>query len=166
MKKVNLSCNRLWRPIGLWDVEAPTFSKQSAHRWRWGRHIYASADLYPQERFLVFISVRGWVDARTTVRLEALGLNQLRYRVPLKVTINIQTILVNTDIKHKCYVLGHYPQLCLYLKHRPDYCSNSNISETGFCLRLQVRPTHCLLGPIDRDSPYLRTPVPVPRWGT
>jgi hypothetical protein len=29
-------CNRPWRPIGLWDVEAPTFSRQSAHRWRWG----------------------------------------------------------------------------------------------------------------------------------
>jgi hypothetical protein len=27
-------CNSLWRPIGLWDVEAPTFSRQSAHRWR------------------------------------------------------------------------------------------------------------------------------------
>jgi hypothetical protein len=34
-KKVRLSypCNRQWRPIGLWDVEAPTFSRQSAHRW-------------------------------------------------------------------------------------------------------------------------------------
>jgi hypothetical protein len=28
-------CNRLWRPIGLWHVEAPIFSRQSAHRWRW-----------------------------------------------------------------------------------------------------------------------------------
>jgi hypothetical protein len=27
-------CNRPWRPIGLWDVEAPTFFRQSAHRWR------------------------------------------------------------------------------------------------------------------------------------
>jgi hypothetical protein len=34
-KKVNLSlCNRLWRAIGLWDVEAPTFSRKSARRWR------------------------------------------------------------------------------------------------------------------------------------
>jgi hypothetical protein len=30
-----------------------------------------------------------------------------------------------------------------------------NVSETGFCLRLQVAPTQ--LGPIDRASPYLRT---------
>jgi hypothetical protein len=28
--------NRPWRSIGLWDVETPTFSKQSAYRWRWG----------------------------------------------------------------------------------------------------------------------------------
>jgi hypothetical protein len=26
--------NRLWRPIGLWDVKDFTLSRQSAHRWR------------------------------------------------------------------------------------------------------------------------------------
>jgi hypothetical protein len=40
-------CNRPWRPIGLWDVEAPTFSKQSAHRWWWGCQPYAPAALNP-----------------------------------------------------------------------------------------------------------------------
>jgi hypothetical protein len=30
-----------------------------------------------------------------------------------------------------------------------------DVSETGFCLRLQVAPTQ--LGPMDRASPYLRT---------
>jgi hypothetical protein len=39
---------------------------------------------------------------------------------------------------------------CSYLKH--------NVSENGFCLRLQVEPTQ--LGPIARASPYLRTPAP------
>jgi hypothetical protein len=29
------SCNRPWSPIGLWDVETRTFSRQSAFRWRW-----------------------------------------------------------------------------------------------------------------------------------
>jgi hypothetical protein len=42
-------CNRPWGPIGLWDVEVPTFSGQSAHRWRWGCKPYAPATLYPQE---------------------------------------------------------------------------------------------------------------------
>jgi hypothetical protein len=30
--------NRLWRPIGLWDVETAIFSRQLAHRWRWYIH--------------------------------------------------------------------------------------------------------------------------------
>jgi hypothetical protein len=47
--EVKLSLNRLWRPIALWDVEAPKFSRQSAHRWRWGSQPYAPAALYPQE---------------------------------------------------------------------------------------------------------------------
>jgi hypothetical protein len=42
-------CNRPWRPIELWDVEVFTFSRQSAHKWRWGCQHYASSALYPQE---------------------------------------------------------------------------------------------------------------------
>jgi hypothetical protein len=42
-------CNRPWRSIGLWDVEAPILSIQSAHRWRWGCQPYAPAALYPHE---------------------------------------------------------------------------------------------------------------------
>jgi hypothetical protein len=45
----NCSCNRPWRPVGLWDVEVPTFSRQSAHRRRLGCQLYAPASLYPQE---------------------------------------------------------------------------------------------------------------------
>jgi hypothetical protein len=42
-------CNRPWRPIGLWDVEAPTYYRQSVHRWRWDCQLYAPTTLYPQE---------------------------------------------------------------------------------------------------------------------
>jgi hypothetical protein len=42
-------------------------------------------------------------------------------------------------------------------KHRPVYFSKHNVSETGFCLRLQVNPTQ--MSPIDRASPYVR-----PNW--
>jgi hypothetical protein len=38
-------CNRPWSPIGLWDVEAPTSSRRSAHRWRWSCQPYAPS--YP-----------------------------------------------------------------------------------------------------------------------
>jgi hypothetical protein len=45
----------------------------------------------------------------------------------------------------KYYVFGHYPSSCLYLKTVLFIFSNHNFSETGFCLRLQAKPT-----------PYLR----------
>jgi hypothetical protein len=48
--------------------------------------------------------------------------------------------------------------LLLDIIHRPIFLSNThNISETGFCLRLQVESTQ--LDPIDRASPYLQTPA-------
>jgi hypothetical protein len=41
------------------------FSRQSAHGWRWGCQPYAPADRpLPPGRFLVLISVIGWVDRR------------------------------------------------------------------------------------------------------
>jgi hypothetical protein len=46
------SCNGPWRAIRLWDVQAPTFFRQSAHRWRWSCQPYALAVLYPPGRFL------------------------------------------------------------------------------------------------------------------
>jgi hypothetical protein len=62
--------NRPSRPIWMWNVEAPTFSRQSAHRCRWSCQPYAPAALLLLGRVLVLISVRGWVDPRTIVRLE------------------------------------------------------------------------------------------------
>jgi hypothetical protein len=42
-------CNRPWRPIMFWDVGAPTFSRQSTHRWRWCCQPYAPDDLTPRK---------------------------------------------------------------------------------------------------------------------
>jgi hypothetical protein len=55
---------------------------------------------------------------------------------------------------YKYYVFGRYPSSCLYLK-TVLFIFKHNVLETGFCLRLQVKPTQ--LSPIDRACPYLRT---------
>jgi hypothetical protein len=47
--KESYPCNRPWRLIGFWDVEAATFSRQSGHKWRKGCQAYAAAALYLQE---------------------------------------------------------------------------------------------------------------------
>jgi hypothetical protein len=73
IKGSSYPCSRLWRPIGLWGVKGPTFSRQSTHRWRWGGRPYAPAAIYPPGRFLVLISAKSWVDPRTIVQLEGLG---------------------------------------------------------------------------------------------
>jgi hypothetical protein len=49
-KKLSYPHNRPWRPIGFWDVKAPAFSRQSAHRWREVVSLmHRLATLYPQE---------------------------------------------------------------------------------------------------------------------
>jgi hypothetical protein len=47
---------------------------------------------------------------------------------------------IPTNQAYKYYASGHYTLSCFYLKHCPVYVSKHSISETGFCLRLQVKP--------------------------
>jgi hypothetical protein len=44
-----LSLEQTWRPVGLWDVEEPTFPRQTAYRGRGGCQPYAMAALYPRK---------------------------------------------------------------------------------------------------------------------
>jgi hypothetical protein len=53
------------------------------------------------------------------------------------------------------YVSGHYASSCLNLKTPSCLYYKTQLSETGSCLRLQVKPAQ--LGPIDRASFYFRT---------
>jgi hypothetical protein len=73
-------CNRMLRLIELWDVEAPTFSRQLAHRWQWGCQPSKPVPLNPSRRFQVLIYVRRWVDTRAIAQLE--GLHELRNSMP------------------------------------------------------------------------------------
>jgi hypothetical protein len=48
--------NRLRRPIGVWDVEDPTLSRQLAHRWWRGCQSHAQASFYSPRTFFIFVS--------------------------------------------------------------------------------------------------------------
>jgi hypothetical protein len=43
------SCKRLWRPVGLWDVDAPIFPRKSDHTRQRDCPPFVPAALYPQE---------------------------------------------------------------------------------------------------------------------
>jgi hypothetical protein len=56
------SCNRTWRPIGLWDVEILTLSK------KFGDEVLLLTNFPPN-----LFSVRRWVNTRGILLLEGLG---------------------------------------------------------------------------------------------
>jgi hypothetical protein len=62
--------NRPWRPIGIWDAEAPTSSTKSAKN---GDEVVSLTHRLPAGSCLALISLRRCVHARAIVQLQVLG---------------------------------------------------------------------------------------------
>jgi hypothetical protein len=54
-------------------------------------------------------------------------------------------------LSFKYCVSGHYPLSCFYLKHRPVCITKCNVSETGFCLCLQLKRRQ---NPVSETLPF------------
>jgi hypothetical protein len=125
-----------WNPIGLWDVEDRTFSRKSAHRWRWGCQPFAPAVLYIQDGslFPVPIPTTGWVNPRDIVRLEEF--------CNLKKKLN-DLIEIWTRVLSSCSIK---PQPCKLhtkqsQKYKPRYASFHGNGLEGQCPQYQGSET-------------------------
>jgi hypothetical protein len=70
--------NRLYRPIGLRDVEHPTFSRQSAHRWQCGSQPYVPA-AYGEHHSLIFRVLIGKVGMNVVLHLLNINVPQMEH---------------------------------------------------------------------------------------
>jgi hypothetical protein len=80
-EKVKLSRYRPGRPLAFLEVEAPEFL-DNRHMNVVRLSALRTGRPYPQEGFLVLISVRGWVDPRATMRPEGLS----HWKIPVTPT--------------------------------------------------------------------------------
>jgi hypothetical protein len=97
-----------WRPLGLWDVEAPTFSRQLAHRWRWSCQPAITATKIPGTNFSSKLSLPQGYNATERIRTieESSGFigNRISY-LPACCVVPQPTTIPRLWMKHdKLYV--------------------------------------------------------------
>jgi hypothetical protein len=112
--------NRPWMPIGLWDVEAPTFSLQNRFTKDGEVSIRRRSPFPLPGRFLTLIFVRGWVDPRAIVRLKWLDTfrNQITSSGIEPATFQLVAYCLNElcySVPQKLYIYTKYNLLYIYI---------------------------------------------------
>jgi hypothetical protein len=128
MIRQSYTCNRLPRPRGLWEVEAPIFSRQSANRWWWGcqpscRPPFTPRTI-PDTHFCWKLgrpqghSAAGRMSIEpTTIRLVAQSRSKLCYRVNAK---KVKLLLDLINYHATLDVWGSWDIAPLFLTSKPD----------------------------------------------
>jgi hypothetical protein len=116
-KRYSYPCNRPLGSIGLWDIEAHTFSRQSAHRWKWGCQPYALASRpLPSGRFVELISVKGWVDPReATIQLKNLTSSGIEPTTFLVVAYCLNPLRHSITFSLYCYHHYYHYHICFFI---------------------------------------------------
>jgi hypothetical protein len=132
-EKVKLSLCRLWKPIGLWDIEALIFSRQSANRWLWVWQFYASIALYVSKDFWYsFLS-----EVKSITEPYWSWKYYIKWKNPMASVIETATFrLVAQCLNQVCYRMHRHVSTVLYYFAKEDskspnrngYQSQNNIT--------------------------------------
>jgi hypothetical protein len=136
------SRNRLWRPIGLWDVKDPILSRRSVHRWRHGCQPYAPAALYSSETLFktqgLLVRPEGLCTSKTFLHLiGSRNCHLLACSIPPSYRLP----------KHAYKMVSKWAYICFrVVKYLQSDCPGDfNRRPTGRRNRLYTKVTFCVL---------------------